>query len=117
MAWAGTTGDGGTDDVGSWLNVKNRHLGLKFNTQGKAAAPGCAVPQYNSILPNPVVNPKYVEWNLELQKSIGQKTSVSINYVGNRGSDIYIFNPWVNAGTGSNASQEAALFSLALGNA
>jgi hypothetical protein len=30
MAWAGTSGDGGTDDVGSWVNVKNRYLGLKF---------------------------------------------------------------------------------------
>jgi len=79
---------------------KNAFAGGQTLAQYQAAAPGCAVPQYNSILNNPVSNPKYVEWNLELQKSIGQKTSVSINYVGNRGSDIYIFNPWVNAGAG-----------------
>jgi len=68
--------------------------------QYQSLAPGCAVPQYNSILPQTVQNPKYTEWNLELQHSFGQKTSVSINYVGNRGTDIYIFNPWVNAGSG-----------------
>jgi len=80
---------------------KNAFAGGQTLAQYQTAAPGCAVPAYNSILPNPVANPKYVEWNLEIQKSIGQKTSVSINYVGNRGSDIYIFNPWVNAGSGA----------------
>jgi len=65
----------------------------------QAAAPGCAKPDYNSVL-GPVKNPKYLEWNLELQHSIGQKTAVSINYVGNRGYDIFIFNPWVNASQG-----------------
>src|SRR5207248_4401080 len=44
----------------------------------------CANPDYNSILPSSVSNPKYLEWNLEIQQSIGQKTSVSLNYVGNR---------------------------------
>ncbi len=87
----------------------NAEFNNVFNSGGTLAqyqafhpSPGgaCAVPQYSSLLPNPVNNPKYVEWNLELQKSIGQKTSVSINYVGNRGSDIFIFNPWVNAAAG-----------------
>jgi len=68
--------------------------------QYQALAPGCAVPQFNSILPQTVQNPKFVEWNLELQHSFGEKTSVSVNYVGNRGSDIFIFNPWVNAAAG-----------------
>jgi hypothetical protein len=65
-----------------------------------AAAPGCAKPDYNSILPTTVANPKYLEWNVEIQQSIGQKTAVSLNYVGNRGSDLLIFNPWVNASQG-----------------
>ena len=30
-------------------------------------------------------NPTYAEWNLEFQQSMGQKTSFSINYVGNHG--------------------------------
>ena len=60
----------------------------------------CAKPDYNSILPSTLANPKYLEWNLEIQQSIGTKTALSINYVGNRGSDLLIFNPWVNASQG-----------------
>ncbi len=35
MAWVGTTGDGGTVSGGSWVNVKNRYLGLKFKIRAK----------------------------------------------------------------------------------
>ncbi len=35
MAWAGTTGDGQSNDFGSWVNVKNRYLGLKFKIREK----------------------------------------------------------------------------------
>lgn len=63
------------------------------------AAKGCAIPDYNSVL-GPVKNPKFVEWNAEIQHSFGQRTVVSVNYVGNRGYDIFIFNPWVNASAG-----------------
>ncbi len=35
MAFIGTTGDGATDSGGSWVNVKNRYLGLKFKISGK----------------------------------------------------------------------------------
>ncbi len=35
MAWVGTTGDGATVSGGSWVNVKNRYLGLKFKINGK----------------------------------------------------------------------------------
>src|SRR5579864_513090 len=38
--------------------------------------------------------PQYQEWNLEVQQGIGQKTSLSINYVGNH----QIFGPLQNAG-------------------
>ena len=67
----------------------------------QAAANGvpCASPDVNAMV-DQIKNPKFVEWNFELQQAIGQKTSVSINYVGNRGYDIFIFNPFVN----SNAS-------------
>ena len=61
----------------------------------------CAKPDFNSILPSTVGNPKYVEWNLEIQRSFGNKSVLSINYVGNRGYDLFIFNPWVNAYAGA----------------
>jgi Carboxypeptidase regulatory-like domain len=78
----------------------NAFSGGQTLAQYQAAAPGCAIPDYNSILPGTVSNPKYVEWNLEIQHSIGQKTTVSLNYVGNRGSDLFVNNPWVNAFAG-----------------
>ncbi|MBO0911522.1 MAG: carboxypeptidase regulatory-like domain-containing protein, partial [Acidobacteria bacterium] len=41
--------------------------------------------------------PTYDEWNLEVQQAIGAKTSFSINYVGNHGSNLALLNPAVNA--------------------
>jgi hypothetical protein len=35
MAFVGTTRDGATINGGSWVNVKNRYLGLKFKIEGK----------------------------------------------------------------------------------
>jgi hypothetical protein len=37
-------------------------------------------------------NPKYIEWNFELQHTFGARTVVSANYVGNHGYDGLIFN-------------------------
>lgn len=41
--------------------------------------------------------PSYQEWNLELQQGLGSKMSVSVNYVGNHGSDLALANPGLNA--------------------
>jgi hypothetical protein len=43
---------------------------------------------------NMLHSPQYQEWNLEVQQGIGQKTSVSVNYVGNH----QIYGPVQNAG-------------------
>jgi Carboxypeptidase regulatory-like domain/TonB-dependent Receptor Plug Domain len=63
-----------------------------FNT-----TPGCAgqVPGLSSV--GKLTNPKYTEWNLEIQRTIGRSTVVSANYVGNRGYDLLVQNPWLNA--------------------
>ena len=61
-----------------------------------AAVPGFARPAYTSIVDN-IKNPKYLEYNLEVEQQIGSKTSVSVNYVGNRGYDEFIFDPGQNA--------------------
>jgi Carboxypeptidase regulatory-like domain/TonB-dependent Receptor Plug Domain len=42
-------------------------------------------------------NPKFIEWNFEVQHSFGSHTVFSANYVGNRGYDIFLFNPYLNA--------------------
>jgi hypothetical protein len=69
-----------------------------------AAAPfgGClnaqgalSVPNLNDVSRN-FQNPKYVEWNLEVQHTFGARTVVSANYVGNHGYDGLVLNPTLN---------------------
>src|SRR5271156_4056507 len=69
-----------------------------------AAAPfgGClnaqgalSVPNLNDVSRS-LQNPKYVEWNLEIQHTFGTRTVVSANYVGNHGYDELAFNPTLN---------------------
>ena len=55
----------------------------------------CAVPNLNSV--GKLLNPKYTEWNVEIQRTIGTRTVVSANYVGNRGYDGLLFNQTENA--------------------
>jgi hypothetical protein len=70
-----------------------------------AAAPLCAtsVPNYNDVV-SKVLNPKYVQWNFEIQHSFGNNLLVSANYVGNHGYDIFLFNPYVNAFCDANCT-------------
>jgi hypothetical protein len=59
--------------------------------------PGCTgqVPGLADV--GKLLNPKYTEWNVEVQRTIGSRTVVSANYVGNRGYDGLLFNPYTNA--------------------
>jgi hypothetical protein len=69
-----------------------------------AAAPfgGCLNAQGNLSVPaltdvsRNLQNPKYVEWNLEIQHTFGSHTVVSANYVGNHGYDGLVQNPDLN---------------------
>lgn len=64
--------------------------------QYQAAAPaGCGVPPLFDV-PNKFQNPKFLEWNLEVQRQIGHNTMFSANYVGNHGYDIQLINPYLN---------------------
>jgi hypothetical protein len=65
-------------------------LGGCLNAQG-----ALSVPNLNDVSRN-FQNPKYVEWNLELQHTFGAHTVVSANYVGNHGYDELVFNPTLN---------------------
>ena len=71
----------------------------------QAAAPLCAstVPNYNSP-PAKLLNPKYVEWNFEIQQSLGTRTVFSINYVGNIGYDELLQDPYANAFCDANCT-------------
>jgi hypothetical protein len=65
-------------------------LGGCLNAQG-----ALSVPNLNDVSRN-FQNPKYVEWNLELQHTFGARTVVSANYVGNHGYDGIVLNPTLN---------------------
>jgi hypothetical protein len=61
-----------------------------LNAQG-----ALSVPNLNDVSRN-LQNPKYVEWNLEIQHTFGAHTVVSANYVGNHGYDELVLNPTLN---------------------
>jgi hypothetical protein len=61
---------------------------------GAAGLP-CSSPDYNSS-GNKVQYPLYIEWNMELQQSVGSKGVLSFNYVGNHGVNEFAYNGWFN---------------------
>ena len=61
-----------------------------LNAQG-----ALSVPNLNDVSRN-LQNPKYVEWNFEVQHTFGAHTVVSANYVGNHGYDGLVLNPTLN---------------------
>jgi len=65
------------------------------------AVPGFIPPTINTVASR-IQNPRYQEWNLELQQALGQKMSFSLNYVGNHGVHEVVQNPGLNAFCDSN---------------
>jgi len=55
----------------------------------------CRLPDFNSVANN-ISNPKFLEWNFEVQHTFGSKTVLSANYVGNRGYDLFVTNAFMN---------------------
>lgn len=93
------------NEAGSGANLLagcNNAFQSNYNSGGTvgsfltAAPAGCAVPTLQNTS-SKILNPKYVEWNVEIQHSLGAKTVVSANYVGNRGYDELLNNPYQNA--------------------
>jgi hypothetical protein len=67
----------------------------------QSAVPGFTPPTINTVA-NRIQNPRYQQWNLELQQTLGQKMSLSLNYVGNHGVHEVVQNPSLNAFCDSN---------------
>jgi hypothetical protein len=61
----------------------------------QAAFPGFSPPNYNSVATN-VKNPKYLEWNFMVEKTLDSRTSLTLNYVGNHGYDEFVSNVGLN---------------------
>lgn len=62
-----------------------------------AAAGGSYSAPSITVGPNEFQNPKYLQWNLEVQHAVGEKTSLRLNYVGNHGYQLFMQNPSANA--------------------
>jgi hypothetical protein len=70
--------------------------GFVNSAPAACSANGPQVPNLNDVV-GTLKNPKYLEWNAEIQHTFGTKTAVSVNYVGNRGYDELLINPYLNA--------------------
>ena len=61
-------------------------------SQISAANPFFVAPNFYSPS-GTIQNPKYLEWNLEVEQQFGTNNVASVNYVGNHGYDLLITNP------------------------
>ena len=62
----------------------------------QASVPGFSPPSYYGAQKK-TINPTYIEWNLEIQRSLDENTTVSANYVGNHGIHEVFINQGLNA--------------------
>ena len=62
----------------------------------QAAAPDFTPPTINTVARR-VQNPRYQEWNLQIEHALTQRDSISVNYVGNHGIHEVVQNPSLNA--------------------
>jgi len=80
-----------------------------------AAGLPCRLPDYNNVAGN-ILNPKFVQYNLEVQHTFGSKTALSVNYVGNRGYDLFVNDAFANAASKTVAGLPAAVPDSRVGN-
>jgi hypothetical protein len=80
----------------------NQSLLEAFNSGGTLASitasnPYFVTPNFNSADRSIVKQPRFYEWNLEIQRALPARMTLSVNYVGNRGVYIPIQNNNINA--------------------
>jgi hypothetical protein len=83
------TGNGGN-------NLTNRYNALPNPTACFSSTDAPLVPNYNSAA-SKIDNPKYVEWNLEIQHAFGHTLAFTADYVGNYGYDELFQDPYLNS--------------------
>jgi hypothetical protein len=97
----GTFAPGSTGNILTQASGANAAFLNGFNSGGtfnsiSLASPFFAPPAMTNSVSN-IRAPQYQEWNFEVQQGIGQKTSISVNYVGNHQILGAIQNGGVNA--------------------
>jgi hypothetical protein len=70
-----------------------------------ATNPFFVVPNYTSIA-SQINNPKYLEWNFEIQQAFGSKMTLNVDYVGTHGYNNLIQNANLNASPVAGTSFE-----------
>lgn len=70
--------------------------GLNFGQIQASLPPGAFSPPAFTNPNSGIRYPKYEEWNFEVQQALGQKNSLSLNYVGNHGYDLAATNAGLN---------------------
>jgi Carboxypeptidase regulatory-like domain/TonB-dependent Receptor Plug Domain len=90
------------NSAGSLIAFCNSTFQSNYNAGGTIgsflafAPPGCQPPNLNDVV-SQLRNPKYLEWNFEVEHRLNSKTLVSANYVGNKGYDELVQYPYWNA--------------------
>jgi hypothetical protein len=63
-------------------------------------AAACAVTPALNDVNRSLQNPKYLQWNVEVQRALTTNTILSFNYVGNKGYDELYYNDYLNGFAG-----------------
>jgi hypothetical protein len=98
----GIAGGGFAQAAANQAALTSQFAGGGTITSIQAVVPTFTGPTFYTTAPH-MVNPKYTQWNLEIQHAFGGKLVASVNYVGNHGTDELIQNTGVNAYTNSAA--------------
>jgi hypothetical protein len=73
----------------------------QIEAAAKAAGGSFTPPAFAASNAN-ITNPTYMEWNFQFEQQLDSKSSLSVNYVGNHGYNLFMVNPGYNtACTGS----------------
>ena len=76
------------------FNITQSYNQIKAALAGQGVA--FTAPGFTSII-GTIHSPQAQEWNLRLQHEFGRKTALTVNYVGNRVTNLPYSNEWANA--------------------
>lgn len=94
--------DLGAGSYSSFLTAFNSGQNLN---QILASNPFFTTPNFTSIA-DQINNPKYLEWNFEVQQAFGSKMTLNVDYVGTHGYDALIQNANLNASAAAGTTFE-----------
>ncbi len=93
VPWADTTTPSGASQIAASSAAAIRSgfaSGASLNSL-TASVPGFSAPNINNFV-GTFKTPRYQEWSFQLQQALDDKSSVSLSYVGNHGTNIPVIN-------------------------